>query len=86
MTTTWATCAACTQPLYPHTARRTDDGWAHSVCRIPTVPIMRCDRCHHAATPTPDGLCDRCAKADDIALTDGAWVRSGLIRRWQAAG
>lgn len=26
------TCPRCTQPLYPHLARRTDDGWRHATC------------------------------------------------------
>ncbi len=26
------TCPACGRPLYPHPARRTDDGWTHTRC------------------------------------------------------
>lgn len=32
MTPAWAHCATCTQPLYPRTARRSEEGWVHTRC------------------------------------------------------
>lgn len=40
------TCAACARPLYPHLARRTEEGFVHTKCpRQLAVGTKACVRC-----------------------------------------
>lgn len=79
MTPAWAHCPTCTQPLYPRTARRSEEGW---VC----ADRMGCGRV--AARHR-----NNAARAEDLAwmaetgeTPDGAAHRLGLntdaLQKW----
>lgn len=75
MTPAWANCPACQQPLYPRTARRTDDGWACADGRA----------CYRRKR-TADRLEDVTWLAETGETPDGAAGRLGLtvngLEKW----
>lgn len=55
MTAPHTQCPKCHRDLYPHLARRTDEGWVHSACP------RACTDCGEEIGPkATSGLCRRC--------------------------
>lgn len=92
MTEPHATCAACSGPLYPFLARRSDEGWVHAntdVCRREKRRRRPCADCGRIAKGR---RCRPCQIAQDAVwhgspevLDAGRWVPRGGVRVWQEA-